>query len=281
MKKMLCFTLCLLTLVSCDMQRGKKLENENASLTAKLEQKNKELENAMSVISEVQEGFRAINQAEKRVIVTTQGVESESEAEKLRSDIVFIQKKMEENRQQIDLLQQKLKKSGAETGNLKKILNNLRNELDDKSKQITALHNELAKKNIRIAELDSAIVMLTGDVNNLQRSAEAQQEVIDKQETIINRAWYVYGTSKELKEQNIVKKGEVLVSSDFNQDYFTPIDIRVDKAFPLYAKRAQLLTSHPEGSYEFTKDEKKELTLHILNTESFWSISRYMVIQIK
>ena len=108
-----------------------------------------------------------------------------------------------------------------------------------------------------------------------------QQEVIEQQVVQLNTAWYVYGTAKELKEQNILRGGKVLSSTDFNKDYFTEIDIRVDRVFPLYSKRAELLTTHPEGSYEFTKGEDKELTLHVIDFEQFWSVSRYMVIRVR
>jgi hypothetical protein len=105
--------------------------------------------------------------------------------------------------------------------------------------------------------------------------------MIEKQEMQLNAAWYVYGTAKELKAQNILKSGDVMSSTDFNKNYFTEIDIRVDRVFPLYAKHAKLMTVHPEGSYEFVKDADKQLTLKVLDLDAFWSVSRYMVIQVR
>lgn len=236
----------------------------------------------MQAIAEIQEGFRAINEAEGRVSIQSQGAgEGLTDAERMKEDILFIQQQMEDNRKQITALQKKLKAEGAESASLRKVLANLEKELDAKVSSIAALQRELAQKNIRIAELDSAVVILTGDVNALQQITDVQQEVIEQQVVQLNTAWYVYGTAKELKEQNILREGKVLASSEFNKDYFTEIDIRVDRNFPLYAKRAQLLTTHPVGSYEFTKDENKELTLHVIDIDAFWSVSRYMVIQVR
>ena len=133
--------------------------------------------------------------------------------------------------------------------------------------------------NIRIAELDSAVMMLTGDVNALHKMTDMQQEVIEQQVLQLNAAWFVYGTAKELKDQNVLKSGKVFSSTDFNKNYFTEIDVRNDKVFPLYAKHAKLLTTHPEGSYEFSRDEDKQLTLSIVDADAFWSVSRYLVIQ--
>lgn len=282
MKRFLCLTLCVAALAGCtNVKREKELAVQNDSLTVALSEKNMALDQAMQAIADIQEGFRAINEAEGRVSVQSQGGEGITDAERLKEDILFIQQKMEANRKQIAELEKKLKAGGAETANLRKVLANLQQELNDKVASIAALQGELARKNIRIAELDSAVVILTGDVNALQEITEVQQEVIEQQVDQLNTAWYVYGTTKELKEQNILNKGEVLTSTEYNKNYFTEIDIRDDKVFPLYAKRAKLLTTHPAGSYEFTKDDDKQLTLCVLDPETFWSVSRYLVIQVR
>ena len=282
MKKIFCMVLCVAALASCtNVKREKELTARNDSLTVALNEKNVALDQAMQAIADIQEGFRVINEAEGRVAIQSQGAEGITDAQRLKEDILFIQQKMADNRKQIEDLQKKLKAGGAETANLRKVLANLQKELEAKVASIAALQGDLARKNIRIAELDSAVVMLTGDVNALQEITDAQQEVIEQQITQLNTAWYVYGTAKELKEQNILKDGKVLSSTEFNKNYFTEIDVREDKVFPLYAKRAKLLTSHPEGSYEFAKDEEKLLTFRIVDADAFWSVSRYMVILVR
>ena len=282
MKKILCLVSCVAALVSCThVKREQELAAKNDSLAVALNEKNMALEQAMLTIADIQEGFRAINEAEGRVALQSQGTEGVTETQCLKEDILFIQQKMEENRKQIAQLEKKLKMGGAETASLRKILANLQKELEAKVASITSLQNELAQKNIRIAELDSAVVILTGDVNALQKITDEQQQMIERQTDQLNMAWYVYGTAKELKDQNILKDGKVLLSTDFNKNYFTQIDVREDKVFPLYTKRAVLLTTHPTGSYEFVKDEEKQLTLHIIDPDAFWSVSRYMVIQVR
>lgn len=281
MKKILCLTLCVTMLVSCEFQtkREKELTIQNESLVSELSQKNAALENAIQTISNIQEGFRVIDEAEGRVSIQSQGTEGLTDAERLKEDVLFIQQKMEENRLQIAKLEKQLKASGADNDQLRKMITGLQRDLEAKARNIAELKKELEQKNIRIAELDNAIALLTSDVNTLQKVTDEQQEVIQQQVEQLNRAWYVYGTSKELKEQNILRGGKVLSSTDFNKNYFTEIDVRVDRVFPLYTKQAQLLTVHPIGSYEFVKDADKMVTLNILDFEAFWSVSRYMVIQ--
>ena len=283
MKKILCMALCAVVLVGCDFtnKREQELTAQKESLIKQLNEKNVALEQALSSIAKIQEGFQVINEAEGRVNLQTQAAEGVTDAERMKEDILFIQQKMEENRKQMAALEKKLKASGAENANLRKVLANLQKELDVKVARIAALQVELAEKNIRIAELDKAVETLTHDVNTLQQTSDAQQDVIERQVVELNKAWYVYGTSKELKEQNILKGGDVMASSDFNKNYFTEIDVRVDRVFPLYAKHAKLLTVHPEGSYEFVKDADKQLTLKVLDIDAFWSVSRYMIIQVR
>lgn len=279
MKKIVCSALCVLALAACNnAQREKELAATNDSLAVALDEKTKALNQAMQTIADIQEGFRVINEAEGRMAIHA-GVEGVTDTQLLKEDICFIQQRMEANREQIERLQKKLKANDIELDGLRKVLTNLQRELDDKVARIAALQAELLEKNIRIAELDSAVMMLTSDVNALHKMTDQQQELIEQQVLQLNAAWYVYGTAKELKDQNILKSGKVFSSTDFNKNYFTEIDVRNDKVFPLYAKHAKLLTTHPEGSYELSSDEDKQLTLSIVDADAFWSVSRYLVIQ--
>jgi chromosome segregation ATPase len=188
---------------------------------------------------------------------------------------------MEEKKAQIARLESLLKNSKTQSAQLKKAVEKLTQELAEKQQRIEELQAELASKNIRIQELDDAVNSLTADNANLTASNEAKAKTVDAQDKTINAAWFVYGTKSELKEQKILKSGDVLKSGDFNKDYFTQIDIRTTKEINLYAKSAEILTTHPAGTYELVKDSKKELTLKITNPTEFWSVSKYLVIQVK
>ena len=50
---------------------------------------------------------------------------------------------------------------------------------------------------------------------------------------------------------------------------------------PLKSKSATLLTNHPAGSYALEKDSEGEYVLHIYNPQTFWSVSRYLVVSVK
>ena len=285
MKKLAVLIVCAAMLASCDGFQGgsKDLKAENDSLLIELTQRNAELDEMMGTFNEIQEGFRQINDAESRVDLQRGTIteNSSSAKQQIASDIEFITKQMEENKAQIAKLQAMLKSSKNNSAQLKKAVESLTQELVAKQQRIEELQAELASKNIRIQELDAAVSGLAADKESLAAENEAKAKTVAEQDKAINAAWFVFGTKSELKSQKILQSGDVLKNADFNKDYFTQIDIRTTKEIKLYSKRAELLTTHPAGSYELVKDDKGQLTLKITNPKEFWSVSRYLVIQVK
>ena len=285
MKKLAVLFVCAAMLASCDGFKGgsKDLKAENDSLLMELNQRNAELDDMMGTFNEVQEGFRKINAAESRVDLQRGTIteNSASAKQQIASDIEFISKQMEENKAQIAKLQAQLKNSSYNSAQMKKAVAALTAELNTKQQRIEELQTELASKNIRIQELDAAVSDLSAAKETLVAENEAKAKTVAEQDKSLNAAWFVFGTKSELKAQKILQSGDVLKSADFNKDYFTQIDIRTTKEIKLYSQRAELLTTHPAGSYELVKDDKGQLTLKITNPTEFWSISRYLVIQVK
>ena len=278
-------------LASCDGLTGgsKELKAQNDSLLAALNQRDAELDEMMGTFNEVSEGFREINAAENRVDLQrgAVGEGSMSARQQIASDIEFIRKQMEENKAQIAKLQDMLKKSRTNSTQLKKAIESLTKELVEKTQRIEELQAELASKNIRIQELDAAVSGLSADKEVLTAENEAKAQTVAEQDKALNTAWFVFGTKKELKDQRILtsgglfKKGQVMEDANINKDYFTQIDIRTTKEIKLYSKDADILTTHPAGSYALEADSKGQLTLKITNPQNFWSVSKYLVIQVK
>lgn len=287
MKKLLLLTVCVAALSSCgNRAQNEALKAQNDSLTMALTERDLELESIMGAFNEVQEGFRLINEAENRVDLRSDVAEGASVSQKIKDDIRFISEKLQSNREQIAKLEEQLKNSKYATSQMKKTLANLNQELEAKTQQIATLQAELASKNIRITELDDMVAGLNENVKTLVAENEVKTATVASQDKALNTAWFVFGTKSELKDQKIIsskflQKTKVLEDNDFNKDYFTQIDIRTDKTIKLYSKSAELLTTHPEGSYELVKDAEGLLTLQITNPNKFWSVSRYLVILVK
>ena len=280
MKKLLFVALCLLAMVAC--KNEKPAQNlagvsQADSLQKIIAQKDNEINDMMATLNDIQEGFRQITEAENRVTVAQSG-ERADKAQQIRENIQFISQRMMQNKQLINKLQQQLRESSFKGDELKKTIETLASQMEEKEQQLQQLRAELDSKDIHISQLDETINNLNTDVSNLQQESSQKTEVINTQDKQLNTAWYVFGTKSELKEQNILVKGKVL-QGNFNKNYFTKIDIRVDKEIKLYSKSAELLTAHPGGSYTLTRDSKDQL--RITNPQTFWSTSKYLVIQVK
>ena len=67
---------------------------------------------------------------------------------------------------------------------------------------------------------------------------------------------------KKLLVKNIgllaTPEGKRVLEANFNKNYFTKIDIRVQKEIKLYSKSARILTMHPSSSYTLQQDANKQ-----------------------
>ena len=281
MKKVLWFVVALLSLTACNQRNGNSemIAQQADSLNRIIAQKDNEINDMIGTMNDIEEGFRAINAAEDRVSVARQG-EGASAKERIKENMQFIQQTMQQNRELINKLRNQLRQSSVKGDQLRRTLESLAEQMDEKDAQLRALQAELLAKNIQIDELTEQVSDLSSNVSNLKEESSEKSQTISVQDKQLNSAWFVFGTKKELKEQRIIEDGEVL-RSNFNQDYFTKIDIRLDKEIKLYSRSAKLLTAHPAGSYKLEQDANKQYVLRIENPSKFWSTSRYLVILVK
>ena len=289
MKKMIYPFAALLLLAACNSNSAKlkQLQMENDSLVAASTLTKAEFDELLSTLNEVEDGFSQIKDAENYLTVQAQANSdlTPSTKERLSNDMKMIQETLNNNREQIAKLQKQYDNSRYQSAEMKKTIARLTNEIESKSQMIASLQQELSKKDVKIAELSQSLTELAGTVDELSSETQTQQKELAAQEKQLNTAYYVFGTKGELKEQGIVSGGGLFESTkvmkgDFNKDYFTKVDVRTLKEVPLFAKKAKMLSNMPSGSYSFVKDGKGELTLVINDAKSFWSLSKYLVIQV-
>lgn len=249
------------------------------SLNRIIEQKENEINDMMATINDIEDGLREISAAENRVSVARQG-EGANQKLRIRENMEFIQSTMAQNRELVKKLQKQLRESSFKGDQLRRTIENLTTQLEEKEKQLQQLRAELEQKDIHIAEQAERIEGLNQNVNSLVEETTQKQQTIITQDKQLHSAWYVFGTKRELKEQNILRDGDVL-RANFNKDYFTKIDIRIDKEIKLYSRSAKILTSHPANSYTLTQDANRQYVLRVTNPQQFWSTSKYLVVLVK
>ena len=279
MKKLFFASLCLAALVGCQDNKSKvdnAVSAERDSLNKVIAQKDNEINDIMSTFNQIEEGLREIGQAEGRISVARDG-EGASRTQRIAENMQFIRQTMQQNRELIDKLRTQLRESSINGEQLKKTIESLALQLEEKDKQLQQLRAELDAKDIHIMDLDEKIANLNTNVSNLSSESAKKSETISAQDKQLHTAWFVFGTKKELKDQQILKNGKVL-QGNFNKEYFTKVDIRVDKEIKLYSRSAKMLTSHPSSSYTLQRDANKQYVLRITDPQLFWSTSKYLVI---
>lgn len=272
----------LLLLGSCSNgENEKKLQEENDALKLELATTQTQFSEAATLLNDVESGFQKIREAEGIVNVERSGENSPSQRQVFEQNIAMITETLQKNKKQLE----KLKTLSANNKELKVLVDRLTAEIEQKTKMIVNLQEELAKKEIRIGELDRSVAALNTQVGEMEEEGKKQRSTIQEQDTELNRAWYVYGKKSELKDQKILTGGGLfrskeVMKGEFNKEVFNSVDIRKLDLLELPSKKAKLLSSHPDDSYSLGKDANGMMLLSITNHQSFWSLSRYLVIEL-
>lgn len=288
MKKLVFVFLSALMMISCVQNSAeyKKLQSENDLLKQESAKNTEDLNEMLSILNDVEANFQAIRDAENYLMLQqVEGDLNQNKRNQIKQNMTMVSEILTKNKEQIAELEEKLKNSNVQSAALRKTIDRLNAEVDQKTIMIASLQEDLARKNIRIQELDSKVGELTEDVESLAATATIQSQQLNEQEKLLNTAYYCFGTSKELKDQKILSGGGLFSKSKalgdgFNRDYFISIDIREVKEIPLFARKAKLKSNHPEGSYEFLKDDDGNISLKILDVKNFWSLGKYLVIEV-
>jgi DNA repair exonuclease SbcCD ATPase subunit len=260
----------------------KALQAQRDSLLLANANTTSEMEDILSLLNEVEDNFQSIKEAENYLSIQSNstGELTPSIKERVHADMQLVTETLNKNKEKIAELEKKLNNSNLKSTQLQQTLTKLRTELDQKTASLVALNDELERKNQQIAQLSDNINNLSKDVNDLRTQSDSQKATISQQQKEITTVYYCYGTSKELKQQKILDGGNL--GTNFNKDYFITVsDFNKLQVISLKAKSGKLVSKHPDGSYEFVKDANKQAELKILDPKNFWSLTKYLVVEVK
>lgn len=261
------------------------LKEQNDSLLRAKQQMQDEIDEYFSAMNQIEQNIEKIKETQGVLQVSPQSSELDADQRaKINDDLSYMNEMLQTNKDELAKLKAKLKRSSLHSDELERSIERLTKSLEEESAKVALLQTELAAKDSLINELGTTVDNMGKDIENLKSDNETKQTRITEQEETINTAWYVFGTRKELKEQKIVTSDGLfspkrVLQSDFNKSYFVRIDARKTKSIPLYSSRAKILTTHPKSSYTLEK-ENDNFVLHITDTKDFWSISKYLVIEV-
>ena len=292
--RMILFSLLFVVMMvtSCDVERSEKYQAllaERDSLYSEAVASKGGFDNALNTINEIEAALEAVRAQENIIMMENQ----EGNTNKAVSEINAIQQTLQENRQKIENLEKQLAEQGANSKALNQTVSRLKKQLEEKDTYINSLKDELQQSKQQIAHLNEKVSDLNENINELNTNLDvmsvqnaAQQATIENQDAMLNTVWICVAPQKTLVEKGIVDKGGLFSSSviskqGLDKTQFEQGNKRDLELIPLNTKKAKIMTSHPDGSYDIVEGDGGAQTLQILDKEAFWSMSNYLVVSIK
>jgi peptidoglycan hydrolase CwlO-like protein len=216
---------------------------------------------------------------------------------RILEDIKLLDTMLEENEQKMEELNQKLASSQIELKSFRDRVNRLTSELKNQNTVVENLKTEIERRDYQLAQMDekvnklqSSLVMQTDSLSALTDSINRSSERINYMDRELNKAYWVQGTYKELKENEVLEKeGGFLgflgknkaIKKDLNVGSFTELDIRETEIIPLNARKVEMISEHSANSYRLIYQDDLVSYLKIENPEEFWKLTRFAVIEVK
>jgi len=230
----------------------------------------------------IEKNIAMIKEKEKLITDNSASVEiSKDRKLKVLDDISLINNLLEQNKKKIASLTAQLKQSGGSMKVLQSKIAELEANMKQNEFDIAELKSSLLAKNFEAEQLNTQITYLQDTI--------AQKDMeISTRNYIMNKAFYVSGTFKELKDKGLLtKEGGFIgigrtesLTGDFSDDSFVQVDLSQTVSIPVNARSAKLISEHPRGSYEFMLDDNKNIMSVAINDPAeFWKISKYAVVE--
>jgi uncharacterized coiled-coil protein SlyX len=234
-------------------------------------------------INAISENLALIKSRENLITVAGEAEGGRRPVEEISNDIKAIDRLLRENRSKIESLQRSaalLRKANLRIDGLEKMIADMNRQLAEKKTEVEQLRESLVRMGDEVKSLTEEVAVRSAEVENLSgEKVELQNQ--------LNTVYYIVGVEKELRDAQIINKqgfiGRTLtVGRNSNFDSFTMADSRLLTEIPVGQKKATLVTSHPEGSYELVTDSNKIVEkLLITDPVRFWESSKILIISYK
>ncbi|BDX37946.1 hypothetical protein CYCD_13010 [Tenuifilaceae bacterium CYCD] len=282
-------SMALLLLIGACNQKEKRqidlLTKENEALRHDSKSKDSTINQFFLLLNEIEQNLTEVKQ--KQQVISKNAIQDgelkPDVREQIDQDIQTINELMDKNRKTIAYLNKKLKQSNLKVAEFEKMLAQTQKQVEERDAEIAELKEKLATLNFSIETLNAKVDTLTED--NIELNVK-----VNKQTEAINTAWYTFGSKKELLEHGVIDKtGGFLgigkttkMKADFDNSYFTKVDISQVKSIDLFVKKAKLITTHPSDSYQLVTAQNGSIEkIEITNPDKFWSASKYLVIEVE
>jgi hypothetical protein len=277
--------LILSSLVSCvsteenkvgDSKDVIELQNKIKTLEEDIEFKDSLYNSSLAIFSDIEESLQLINykKSEIRMLSSDSTLTQDEIKDRILQEIAEIKNLQDQNQSRLRSLNNSLSKEKSKNLQLVEKIDQLQNKIIEKEFEIGDLTSQLAASEDGYADLyDSYMAQVT-------MTAEMQKE--------LNTVYYVMGSQKELKESGVIeRKGGLIgigkvskIKDDFSKEPFTKGDLNKMGRLNIKCNKVNIVSDHHSASYTL-KPNDTGYTLIIDEPREFWSLSKYLVIEIK
>lgn len=272
-----------------------ELTRQRANLNETIELRDSLVNEMTNTFEQIEENLSFVrNKRDQMILKPREGQENQKEM--LVADIKLMNEMLEESSKKIEELEKKLKNSGFEIKSFRNKIAQLNKSIEEQDNSIQQMRAEIEQRDYKISELDSQVASLQTDIAEKEDSLLSKSQVIaDKSQIItekeneINKAYVAVGTHDQLIKNGVLSKQggflgigkNIVIRDNFNQDYFTKLDIRNTNQFALNSKKVKLISEHPANSYTFVEENDKIAFLEIENPKEFWKLTKYVIVETK
>lgn len=278
----------LLVSVGCtenNQQNVEQLNKQIDSLKKENVRKDGDIKDMMSFVGVLADGLDSIAKQEEILFYTNKGKEGTVvDRQQLKKNLEMFENTLANQKKRIAQLVDSLKARGESLSKLTSLVTYLNQQLEEKDVLIKSLHSDLENKNVNIAQLQKRVSSLSEDNSRLTEKVEKQVKALTVQAEMINECYVKIGTKKQLTDLGLISGGflkKTKVNHDVLQkDKFMRVDIRTFTEIPIQSGDPKILTQMPASSYRIEKNGKTS-TIYITDPTAFWSVSNFLIIQIK
>ena len=287
MKNLMTIFLMVIVAVGCNKK------NENAALRAELDALAEEnallavgdidmeltIAEYQSMLVEIDENLAGIDEKSSKAHAMATGIEGNVEDD-IKLHLEHIHGTMTNTKHKVAHLQNNLEELYLDEAIDEEAIYALEMELDNAAYEIIA-------RDIVIDNLNDVVIEQDIEIDALSEAYAEQAVLSGVLYEALNTAYVISGTKKELHQYGIIdKEGGFLglgraksLAANADDDLFIPVSIDATDDIALICKKAKLLTTHPEASYNLSGDKTVE-SLAILDKAAFWDKSDFLIIEI-
>lgn len=273
-----------LTFGACHNNDLEEAQRVNDSLQSIVDSKDDEINALFDMLNQIEDNlamvsakYSSVQELKRGNTETNYNVKGE-----ITEQITNIEEMLAANKKKIAELNSKISSLSQKNTQLEEFVSKLEKRVAEQESQIANLMAELEQNKVVIKRLND-------NVSELTASNQQKDETIASQTAEANRAYFIVGSYTELKEMGVVSKSggfigigkKQSVTTSMDAQHFTMIDRTKVTTITINKKKAEVISNHPQDSYELVMDENDESVvayLRILNTNQFWKYTKYLVI---